>query len=80
MFRKVIDGLAIAGFVISAGVAGSGVYGYFWITSEDTQEMLKEKAIDAVKGSLPIPGGLTGPALPTKSSGKGAQGLGVPSF
>jgi hypothetical protein len=42
--------------------------------------MLQEKAIDAVKGAIPIPGGLTGPALPTKSSEKGTQGLGVPSF
>ena len=63
--RKVLDGLAVAAFLLSAAVAGGGVYGYFWITSEDTQEMLKEKAIDAVKSSLPIPGSLTGPAIPT---------------
>ena len=70
--RKVLDGLAVASFLLSAAVAGGGVYGYFWITSEDTQNMLKEKAIDAVKSSLPIPGGkmvapkATGGALPIK--------------
>ncbi len=68
--RKIIDGLAVAAFLLSAAVAGGGVYGYFWITSEDTHDMLKEKAIDAVKSSLPIPGGkmvapkATGGALP----------------
>jgi len=72
--RKVLDGLAVASFLLSAAVLGSGVYGYLWITSEDTQEMLKEKAIDAVKGAFPIPGGLTGPALPTKSPGSAKPG------
>ena len=68
--RKVLDGLVVASFLMSAAVLGGGVYGYFWITSEDTQDMLKEKAIEAVKSSLPIPGGgiaapkATGGALP----------------
>jgi len=68
--RKVLDGLVVASFLMSTAVLGSGVYGYFWITSEDTQDMLKEKAIEAVKSSLPIPGGkmvapkATGGALP----------------
>jgi hypothetical protein len=78
--RKVLDGLAVASFLLSAAVLGGGVYGYFWITSEDTQDMLKEEAINAVKSSLPIPGGLTGPAMPAQKPGKSAGGLGLPSF
>jgi hypothetical protein len=63
--RKIIDGIAIASGVSVIAILGVGTWGYFWITSEDTQNMLKEKAIDAVKSSLPIPGSLTGPAIPT---------------
>ena len=68
--RKIIDGIAIASGVGVIAILGVGTWGYFWITSEDTKNMLKEKAIDAVKSSLPIPGGkmvapkATGGALP----------------
>ena len=72
MFRKVVDGLAIAAFVIAAGVAGSGTYAYLWITNEDNQKELMDGVIKKVTSSLPIPGGkmvapkTTGGALPMK--------------
>ena len=65
--QKVINTLSVLSFVLSAGLAGGTAYAYFWITSEETQEKLTEYAVDAVKGALPIPGALTGPALPTAS-------------
>tara|TARA_Y100000593_G_C4157026_1_gene260032 strand:+ start:238 stop:456 length:219 start_codon:yes stop_codon:yes gene_type:complete len=65
--QKVINTLGVLSFVLSAGLAGGTAYAYFWITSEETQEKLTEYAVDAVKGALPIPGALTGPALPTAS-------------
>ncbi len=72
MFRKVVDGLAIAGFVIAAGAAGSGAYAYLWITNSTNQEKLMGSVIEKVTSSLPIPGGkmvapkTTGGALPMK--------------
>ena len=63
--RKILDGLAVASFVLAAGLTGSAIWGYRWATNPKTHEMLKEKAIEAVSGSLPIPGDLTGPAIPT---------------
>jgi hypothetical protein len=41
--------------------------------------MLKQKALSAVSSSLPVPGGLTGPAIPTKIPGA-PTGLGLPDF
>ena len=60
--RKIIDGIAIASGVGVLALIGAGTWGYFWATSEDTHQMLKDKAIEAVKSSLPIPGGMTGGA------------------
>jgi hypothetical protein len=64
--RKVLDGLAVAAFLLSAAVAGGGLYGYFWITSEDTQKELIDMAVGKIKENLPIPTvpKTTGGALP----------------
>lgn len=64
--RKIIDGLAVAAFLLSAAVAGGGVYGYFWITNEDNQKELMDSAVEKIKGNLPIPTvpKATGKALP----------------
>ena len=70
MFRKVVDGLAIAAFVIASGVAGSGTYAYLWITNEDNQKELMDGAVKKIKDSISIPGlpkstgGVKGPKLP----------------
>tara|TARA_R100000781_G_scaffold47214_4_gene31747 strand:- start:608 stop:820 length:213 start_codon:yes stop_codon:yes gene_type:complete len=68
--RKVLDSLVVASFLMSAAVLGSGVYGYFWITNEDTQKELMDSAVEKIKESISIPGlpkstgGVKGPKLP----------------
>ena len=63
--RKVLDVISVLAFVISLSLGAGTFFAYRWATSPDTHEMLKKKAVEAVAGSLPIPGDLTGPALPT---------------
>ena len=64
--RKVLDGLVVASFLMSAAVIGGGVYGYFWITNEDNQKELMDSAVEKIKENLPIPTvpKTTGGALP----------------
>lgn len=64
--RKIIDGLAVASFLLSAAVAGSGVYAYLWITNEDNQKELIDMAVGKITENLPIPSvpKMTGGALP----------------
>ena len=76
--QKVINIASLVGCTLAVALTGGAVYGYFWATNPKTHEMLQEKAIEAVKGSLPIPGGLTGPAMPTKTPGKAAGKIGLP--
>ena len=64
MVRKIIDGLAVISFLLVVGITGGGVFGYLWITNEDNQKMLQDKAMEKVMGAIKIPG-LSGPALPT---------------
>tara|TARA_R100000781_G_scaffold99312_1_gene62915 strand:+ start:711 stop:914 length:204 start_codon:yes stop_codon:yes gene_type:complete len=66
MVRKVIDGLAVASFLLSAAFVGGGIYSYMWITSEDNQKELLDSAVEKIKENLPIPSipEATGPALP----------------
>ena len=78
--QKVINIASLVGCTLAVALTGGAIYGYFWATDPDTHEMLKGKAIEAVKGSLPIPGGLTGPAMPTKSPGKATGKIQLPSF
>ena len=66
MFRRVVDGLAIASFVLSASLVGGTVAGYAWL--KGNQDQLIDQVVKKVAGNLPIPkiGGSTGPALPMK--------------
>ena len=48
------------------GITGGGVFGYLWITNEDNQKMLQDKAMEKVMGAMKMTG-LSGPALPTGS-------------
>ncbi len=66
MVRKLIDGLAVASFLLSAAFVGGGIYSYMWITSEDNQKELLDSAVEQIKENLPIPSipETTGPALP----------------
>ena len=68
--RKVLDGLVVASFLMSAAVLGGGVYGYFWITNEENQKELMDSAVEKIKESISIPGlpsstgGVKGPKRP----------------
>ena len=64
MVRKILDGLAVVSFLLVAAITGGGVFGYLWITNEDNQKMLQDKAMEKVMGAIKLPG-LSGPALPT---------------
>ena len=64
MVRKIIDGLAVISFLLVVGITGGGVFGYLWITNEDNQKMLQDKAMEKVMGSMKMPD-LSGPVLPT---------------
>jgi len=72
MIRKIIDGLAVVSFLLVAAITGGGVFGYLWITNEDNQKMLQDKAMEKVMGAIKIPG-LSGPALPTGALTPGQQ-------
>ena len=64
MIPKILDGVAVVAFLLSASIAGGGIFGYLWITNEDNQKMLQDKAMEKVMGAIKLPG-LSGPALPT---------------
>ena len=78
--RKVLDAAACLALLLSAGLAGGSLYGYLWITNTENQENLKKGIIDSVMKNVPIPGGITGPALPTKAPGKTTGKMKLPSF
>ena len=71
MVRKILDGLAVASFVLIAGSLGSGFFAYKWATSEQGQAQIKNAIMGDITKALPgaIGGQLpkaTGPALPFK--------------
>ena len=65
--QKIINAISVGAFVLVAALTGGTVFGYLWITNEENQEKIKQQIIEYVMSNVPIPGGLTGPALPTKS-------------
>tara|TARA_B100000427_G_scaffold314268_1_gene307276 strand:- start:203 stop:457 length:255 start_codon:yes stop_codon:yes gene_type:complete len=62
--QKVFNIISTISFLLVLGITGGGVFGYLWITNEDNQKMLQDKAMEKVMGAIKIPG-LSGPALPT---------------
>ena len=68
--QKVINIASLVGCSLAVALTGGAVYGYFWATNPETQEKIKEQVIESVMQNIPIPGGLTGPALPTKDPAK----------
>ena len=85
MVRKILDGLVVVSFLLVAAITGGGVFGYLWITNEDNQKMLQDKAMEKVMGAINIPG-LSGPALPTGALSPAQQkneekkAFGLPKF
>jgi len=78
--RKLIDGLAIASFVLSATTVGAIGFGYLALTNETNQEKMKGYAIneaqkllsDQITKSIPslpdVTGGVKIPEMATPSS------------
>ena len=62
--QKIINIISVVSFLLVAGLTGGTVFGYLWLTNEDNQKMLQDKAMEKVMGAVKLPG-LSGPALPT---------------
>tara|TARA_R100001463_G_scaffold129479_2_gene188414 strand:- start:42 stop:314 length:273 start_codon:yes stop_codon:yes gene_type:complete len=66
VMQKIFNIISALSFLLVLGITGGGVFGYLWITNEDNQKMLQDKAMEKVMGAMKMPG-LSGPALPTRS-------------
>jgi len=83
--QKILNIISVLSFVLVAAITGGGVFGYLYITNEETQEKLKQQLIEQVTGSLKMPG-LSGPALPTGTLSPAQQkneqkkAFGLPKF
>ena len=83
--QKVFNIISAISFLLVLGITGGGVFGYLWITNEDNQKMLQDKAMEKVMGAMKMPG-LSGPALPTgalspkQQKNEEKKAFGLPSF
>ena len=74
--RKLIDGLAIASFVLSLTTVGAIGFGYLALTNKTNQEKIKNYAIgqvqklltDQLSNSIPSVPDVTGDVVPTGPS------------
>ena len=74
--RKLIDGLAIASFVLSLTTVGAIGFGYLALTNKSNQEKIKNYAIseaqklltDQLKKAIPGVPDVTGDVVPTGPS------------
>jgi len=62
--QRILNIISLLSFVLVVSITGGGVFGYLWITNEDNQKMLQDKAMEKVMDAIKLPG-LSGPALPT---------------
>lgn len=53
MVRKIIDGLAVASFVLTAGIIGGGYFGYKYVTSPQGQAKIKNAVMGDLKKAMP---------------------------
>ena len=53
MVRKSIDGLAVASFVLTAGIIGGGYFGYKYVTSPQGQAKIKNAIMGDLKKAMP---------------------------
>ena len=83
--QKIFNIISAVSFLLVLGITGGGVFGYLWITNEDNQKMLQDKAMEKVMGAIKLPG-LSGPALPTGALSPAQQNneekkpFGLPKF
>ena len=62
--QKILNLISVVSFLLVAAITGGGVFGYLWLTREDNQTLLQDKAMEKVKGAVKLTG-LSGPALHT---------------
>jgi len=65
MIRKILDGLAVASFVLTAGIIGGGYFGYKYVTSPQGQAKIKNAIMGDLKKALPKLPKSTGFSIPT---------------
>ena len=53
MIRKIIDGLAVVSFVLTAGIIGGGYFGYKYVTSPQGQAKIKNAIMGDLKKAMP---------------------------
>ena len=75
MVRKILDGLAVASFVLTAGIIGGGFFGYKYVTSEQGQPKIKNAIMGDIKKALP---GVIGGQMP-KTTGSAIPQLEAPA-
>ena len=81
--QKLINVLALASTAVSVAVVGSGVYVY--VNRDSIIDGVKSQVMDAITGSLGLPGGLGGNALPLGTpdlappAGQASAGFGLPA-
>ena len=83
--QRIFNTISVLAFVLVAAITGGGVFGYLWITNEDNQKMLQDKAMEKIMGAMKMPG-LSGPALPTgalspaQQKNENKKAFGLPKF
>jgi len=83
--QRILNIISLLSFVLVVSITGGGVFGYLWITNEDNQKMLQDKAMEKVMGAMKMPG-LSGPALPTgalspaQQKNENKKAIGLPRF
>ena len=53
MVRKILDGLAVASFVLTAGIIGGGFFGYKYVTSPQGQAKIKNAIMGDLQKAMP---------------------------
>jgi len=78
--RKLIDGLAIASFVLSLTTVGAIGFGYLAVTNEKNQEKMKQYAIGQVQKLLTDQLSKSIPSLPDATGDVVPTGPSLPKF
>ena len=78
--QKILNIISVLSFALVVLLTGGTAFSYFWITNEDNQKMLQDKAMEKVMGAIKLPG-LSGPVLPTaQPKAAGNAGMSLPKF
>ena len=78
--RKLIDGLAIASFVLSLTTVSAIGFGYLALTNKTNQEKIKNYAIGQVQKLLTDQLSKSIPSLPDVTGNVGPTGPSLPKF